>query len=76
MKKKASYCYVVLDYGGNCWIVRDNATEKSEGLPSLLAEGWVPVRETPFSPQGSSTPYILILLERDGEGQGSDFGFA
>jgi hypothetical protein len=76
MNQKNEYRYVILDYNGGCWIVRDNATEKSSGLASMLAEGWAPVRETPFHIDGTVTPYILILLERDGSGGGSGFGFA
>ncbi|WP_152049467.1 hypothetical protein [Tautonia marina] len=77
MKNKTSeYRYVILDYNGNCWLVQDNATQKTSGLPSMLDEGWVPVRETPFHTEGTVTPYVLILLERDGAGAGNDFGFA
>ncbi|WP_169977212.1 hypothetical protein [Tautonia rosea] len=76
MHKKAEYRYVILDYNGNCWLVQDGGTQKTSGLPSMLAEGWVPVRETPFHTEGTVTPYILILLEQDGSGTSSDFGFA
>lgn len=76
MNTKSEYRYVILDYNGGCWIVRDNGTEKAPGLASLLAEGWAPVRETPFHSDTAVTPYILILLERDGSDAGSGFGFA
>ena len=60
------YLYAILDEYGKCWVVKDDATEKVRGLPSLLAEGWHPVRETPFVGDTTDT-YILILLERDGD---------
>ncbi len=58
------YLYVILDFNGGCWEVRDNDTERLEGLPALLEQGWRPVRETPFPPAPGSDAYILILLER------------
>lgn len=76
MKNKNEYRYVILDYNGNCWAVKDNATEKTGGLASILAEGWLPIRETPFHSDSVVTPYILILMERDGNGAESGFGFA
>ena len=76
MNNRREYRFVILDYNGNCWIVRDNATEKSEGLATMLAEGWTPIRETAFHSEGTVTPYVLILLEKDGSGAGNDFGFA
>ena len=55
------YLYAMIDAYGLCWVIRDGETEKVPGLPSLLREGWRPVRETPAF--GAS--YILILLERE-----------
>lgn len=57
--------YVILDFYGKCWEVKDDAIERIAGLPSLLEQGWRPVRETPFPPQNGYHPCILILLERD-----------
>ena len=55
------YLYVLLDTFGRCWVIKDGETEKVAGLPSLLREGWKPLRETPFDTQ----TYMLIVLERD-----------
>lgn len=61
------YLYAMIDAFGRCWVITDEGTEKVTGLPSLLREGWHPVRETPiFVSAGSG--YTLILLERDGVG--------
>ncbi|QDV35171.1 hypothetical protein [Tautonia plasticadhaerens] len=76
MNDPREFQYVILDYNGVSWLVRDNATERGPGLPSLLADGWKPVRETPFHSESSVTPYVLILLERDHKDRGSGFGFA
>jgi hypothetical protein len=75
MNEPLEYLFVILDYNGVCWIVRDQTTERAQGLPALLAEGWRPVRETPFSGSGMA-PYVLILLERGDKNRGGDFGFA
>ena len=56
------FLYVLLDTMGRCWAIRVGETEKVAGLPSLLREGWRPVRETPVH----GVAYALILLERDG----------
>jgi hypothetical protein len=64
------YLYVVLDSSGSCWVVRDGGTERVAGLPSLLAEGWRPLRETAFHEEA----YMLIVLERDSRGP-HGFGF-
>jgi hypothetical protein len=42
------YLYVIIDVFGKCWAIRDGETERLAGLPSLLNEGWRPIRETPF----------------------------
>ena len=76
MGEHPSYQYVILDYKGGCWLVLDNAIERCAGLPSLMADGWRPVRETPFHNDSAVTPYVLILLDRDGKGDESGFGFA
>ena len=59
------YLYAILNEYGGCWVVTDGGTEKVAGLPSLLSQGWCPVRETPFVGDTTET-YILILLEREG----------
>ena len=56
------YLYAMIDVMGVCWVIRDGGTEKVHGLPTLLGDGWRPVRETPFVSGGA---YILILLERE-----------
>lgn len=58
------YLYAIIDEHGSCWVVVDNGTEKSAGLPSLLREGWKPIRETPFVSDRNGFVYILICLER------------
>jgi hypothetical protein len=58
------YLYAILDEYGHCWTVTDGGTEKMDGLPSLMREGWRPVRETAFHPT-AGTGYILIVLERE-----------
>jgi hypothetical protein len=55
--------YAMINTFGECWVVRDGTTEKVEGLPWLLRQGWKPVRETPFVPSTGAS-YILIYLER------------
>lgn len=57
------FLYVTLDFNGTSWVV-DQGTKKVD-LNRLLADGWRPVRESPFSGSQAMTPYILILLERD-----------
>ena len=59
------YLYAILDTNGSCWVVLDNDNRKVDGLPSLLREGWRPVRETPFHGANSMIAYVLVLLERD-----------
>ena len=71
MKDHHEYRYVILDTEGRCWRITDGGTEKEAGLPSLLAGGWRPVRETPYH----EVPYVLILLERDDRDDGG-FGFS
>ena len=61
--KADRYLYAILDTNGRCWVVTDGATEKVEGLPALMREGWRPIRETPFVPS-AGTDYMLICLER------------
>lgn len=62
-----SYLYVILNPEGKSWIVTDQGTEKAS-LTGLLANGWRPVRETPFAGSDTTsytTAYVLILLVRD-----------
>jgi hypothetical protein len=58
------YLYAMLSTYGECWTVTDGGTEKVDGLPSLMRQGWRPVRETPFV-QHTGQSYILIVLERE-----------
>jgi hypothetical protein len=68
--KADQYLYAILALDGTCWVVRDGAREEAEGLPSLMREGWRPIRETPFMPGPPSGiaihgyEFILICLER------------
>jgi hypothetical protein len=71
---KTEYCYAMVDLNGACWKIVDRTTEKV-ALSDLLAEGWRPIRETPFAHyDASSSSYILICLEREPGGQ-VGFGF-
>ena len=72
MGGRPDHQYVILDENGECRLVRDNATERCDGLHSLLVGGWRPIRETPIH----ATTSVLILLEHDGNDAGSGFGFA
>jgi hypothetical protein len=58
------YLYAIVDEYGSCWVIRDGTTEKVEGLPSLMREGWRPIRETPY-PHAPGRLYILICFERE-----------
>jgi hypothetical protein len=69
---KTDYCYVILDAQGSCWLVVEQGTAGAN-LPEMLADGWRPVRETPF-PHTPGQSHVLICLERQGEGQ-MGFGF-
>ncbi len=55
------HLFVVLDNQGICRRIIDGGTEHVAGLPSLLKEGWRPVRETSFGEGG----LVLLLLDRD-----------
>lgn len=70
MKEPFEYLYALIDVHGGCWVIRDDDTEKVAGLPSLLADGWRPLRETSFQVE----PYMLVVLERDSRAP-EDFGF-
>jgi len=59
------YLYAIISEYGTCWVIGDSTTEKVDGLPSLMRQGWRPVRETPFIGETSNT-YILICFEREG----------
>ena len=58
------YLYAILDEYGKCWVITDGDTRKVDGLPSLMRQGWRPLRETPFVSNKMSNNYILIYLER------------
>jgi hypothetical protein len=66
---KPETIYVILQVSGKSFVVKNQACEEVD-LNQLLADGWRPLRETPFG-DGSS---ILICLEREREGQ-MGFGF-
>jgi hypothetical protein len=70
---KTETLYVILNQFGKSWVVKDQAIEPAS-LNEFLADGWRPVRETPFatSPAIEKTASVLILLEREIEGS---FGF-
>jgi hypothetical protein len=59
------YRYAIIDENGSCWVIVDGGTQRVEGLPSLMSEGWRPVRETPFVSERRASTYILICLERE-----------
>jgi hypothetical protein len=69
---KTEYLYAMVDVMGGCWTIVDRGTEKVS-LPELLANGWRPLRETPFA-ASTGHSYILICMEREPEGQ-RGFGF-
>jgi hypothetical protein len=58
------YLYVMIDSYGKCWALTDGGTEKVEGLPSLIRQGYRPLRETPFH-NSTGVGYMLIVLERE-----------
>jgi hypothetical protein len=58
------YLYAIIDEYGTCWVIDDDGTEKVEGLPWLMRQGWIPLRETPFISDKTTSTYILILFER------------
>ena len=66
---KTDTLYVILNHNGRLWRVIDQAIELAS-LTELLADGWRPVRETPFASDNGSS--ILILLERESD---EKFGF-
>jgi hypothetical protein len=59
-----NYLYAIINENGTCWVINDGGTEKVAGLPSLMREGWKPVRETPYLGENAMAAYILILFER------------
>jgi hypothetical protein len=70
---KTETLYVILNQFGKSWVVKDQAIEPAS-LNEFLADGWRPVRETPFASSAAieKTASVLILLEREVEGS---FGF-
>lgn len=66
---KTEFLYVILNIRGESWVLKDDTYIRTD-LSGLLADGWRPVRETPFHNDNS----ILILLEREAEGN-PGFGF-
>jgi hypothetical protein len=58
------YLYAIIDENGACWVINDGGTERVEGLPWLLRQGWKPLRETPYVSDRAMSTYILICLER------------
>lgn len=66
---KSETIYVILDLLGKSYVVKNESREPVD-LNHLIADGWRPVRETPFG----DNPSILIRLEREPDGQ-MGFGF-
>jgi hypothetical protein len=65
----SDYCYVIINNAGHSWPALSQgeaeAPKEAKGaLPALLADGWVPVRETPMGGGTSSVAHSLVLLER------------
>jgi hypothetical protein len=65
------YRFVLINNAGYSWAIR-TGSEPPDGqdpsgtvLPQLLAEGWVPVRESPMGGGTSQLAHSLILLERE-----------
>jgi hypothetical protein len=64
------YCFVIVNNAGHSWAALKSTDPdqpkdmKSAALPQLLAEGWVPVRETPMGGGTSPLAHSLVLLER------------
>ncbi len=71
---KSEYLFVVLDYLGKAWMIRDQDREPV-GLTGLLVDGWRPLRETTMPGALGEQGYVLILLERDTRDDPA-FGFA
>ena len=68
---KPEYLYTILGTDGQCRGIGSQGPHAVD-LAGLLAEGWLPVRETTFG-DGS----VLVLLERGGaEKVGFGFGSA
>jgi hypothetical protein len=64
------YCYVIVNNAGHSWAAVPSADavppreQVSAVLPQLLADGWMPVRETPMGGGSSPLAHSLVLLER------------
>ncbi len=69
---KDQYLYALLDADGKCRRIESQGTVKA-ALVDLVADGWRPLRETPFAPAVGSA-YMLLVLEREAEGK-LGFGF-
>ena len=65
---------MILGRSGKSLLVKDQAGTDPASLNQFLADGWRPVRETPFAPDARTdrAASVLILLERESE---SSFGF-
>jgi hypothetical protein len=65
------YRVVLINNAGYSWAIRtgseppDGQDSSGTVLPQLLAEGWVPVRESPMGGGTSQLAHSLIVLERD-----------
>lgn len=65
------FCYVIINNAGHSWAAfaaTDGEAPKeqvSAALPQLLADGWVPVRESPMGGGSSPLAHSLVLLERE-----------
>jgi hypothetical protein len=68
---KSETIYVIVDLFGKSFVIKNEGRYPVD-LNQLLADGWRPIRETPFG----DNPSILICLEREKEGQmGFGFGY-
>ena len=67
---RMQYQYAILDANGGCWKIEGQGTSKAN-LIELMADGWRPLRETPFAPAVGAA-YVLLVLEREPE---EKFGF-
>jgi hypothetical protein len=66
----SQFRFVVINNAGHSWPILNSADGEAPKdpnasvLPQLLADGWVPVRETPMGGGTSSLAHSLILLEK------------
>jgi hypothetical protein len=67
----SQYCFVIVNNAGHSWgtqsgLEPEEAKDpKISTLAQLLAEGWVPIRETPMGGGTSQLAHSLVLLEKN-----------